>query len=218
MRRAGCSIAVLLALAGCGKNNAPASGATGIGGQAAAGASGTGGVAASGTGGASSVPGTGGAGAPVAGCEAADATMTGSAAHAAALSVLNQMVPCGLSVCHAGAGQAKLVLFGVTDLKATLVDKASCEAAPMPLVSSHGGNAALMSSWLWQKLTAPAMSTDALIVQSPWGTAGVCPTMGFGKTQTSGFGDRMPYGSLATLEQAPLASIRNWICAGAPGP
>jgi hypothetical protein len=106
----------------------------------------------------------------------------------------------------------------VTDLKATLVDKPSCEAPTMPLVSSHGGNAALMSSWLWQKLTAPAMSTDTLIVQAAWGTAGVCPTMGFGLTQTSGFGDRMPYGSLATLEPAPLASIRNWICAGAPGP
>jgi hypothetical protein len=144
--------------------------------------------------------------------------MTGSAAHAAALSVLNQMVPCGLSICHAGTGQAKLVLLGVTDLKATMVDKPSCEAPVMPLVSSKGGNAALANSWLWQKLTAPAMDTDALIVQPAWGTAGVCPTSNFGKDQTSGFGDRMPYGSLATLEPAPLGSIRNWICAGAPGP
>ena len=218
MRRAVGLILVVLALDGCPKKSSPMTGATGTGGAVgAAGTSttGVGGAVANGTGGAGS--GTG-ATAPVAGCEAADATMTGSAAHAAALTVLNQMVPCGLSICHAGTGQAKLVLLGVTDLKATMVDKPSCEAPTMPLVSSKGGNAALANSWLWQKLTAPAMSTDALITQSTWGTPAACPTANFGMMQTSGFGDRMPYGSLATLEPAPLGAIRNWICSGAPGP
>jgi hypothetical protein len=35
---------------------------------------------------------------------------------------------------------------------------------------------------------------------------------------TMGFGDRMPYGSLNTLDAGALQKIRNWICAGAPGP
>jgi hypothetical protein len=121
-------------------------------------------------------------------------------------------------LCHAGTGQAKLVLLGATDLKATLVGKASCEAPALLLVDPQGGNAALANSWLWQKLTAPAMSTDALIVQAAWGTSAVCPTNGFDNGMTSGFGDRMPYGSLDTLAAEPLAKIRNWICAGAPGP
>ena len=174
-------------------------------------------MGASGSGGAGAA-GTSGGTAPVAGCEAADATVTGSAAHAGALAVLNQMVPCGVSLCHGGMGQAKLVLFGATDLKASLVSKPACEAPALLLVDPQGGDAALANSWLWQKLTAPAMMTDALIVQPAWGTAAVCPTNGLLGGMTSGFGDRMPYGSLNTLDEASLAKIRNWICAGAPGP
>jgi hypothetical protein len=144
--------------------------------------------------------------------------VTGSAAHAGALSVLNQMLPCGIGMCHAGTGQAGLALVGTTDLKALLVGKPACEAPTLLLVDPQGGDAALANSWLWQKLTAPAMSTDMLIAQPAWGTAAACPTMGFGKTMTDGFGDRMPYGSLDTLKPDPLAKIRDWICAGAPGP
>jgi len=154
----------------------------------------------------------------VPGCEAAEASVTGSAAHAGALSVIGQMMTCGISLCHGGTvGQAKLVLLGATDLKATLADKPSCEAPTMPLVDSRGGDVALGNSWLWQKLTAPTDEMDVLIVQPSWGTPGTCPTTGFGSMMTSGFGSRMPKGG-RTLEAPSLAPVRNWICAGAPGP
>jgi hypothetical protein len=205
-------IAVILALAGCKKTSShPSGGAGGVGGL-----SGVSGVSAAA--GIGAAAGMGAVSAAVPGCEAADATVTGSAAHAGAFSVIGQMLPCGLSMCHGGTGQAKLVLFGSKDLKATLVGKPSCEAPTMPLVDPQGGTAALNHSWLWQKLTAPDMSTDALIVQSAWGAPGTCPTTGFGSGQITGFGDRMPYGGLATLDAGPLGQIRNWICAGAPGP
>ena len=211
--RAGCLIAAVLMLAACKKSDSNPIGGAGAGGLSAVGASGAGATA-----GASAMAGAGAVSGAVPGCEAADATVTGSAAHAAALSVLAQTLPCGIGLCHGGMGQANLVLLGKTDLKATLVGKASCEAPSMPLVDPQGGNAALNRSWLWQKLAAPNMSTDALIVQPAWGTPGTCPTMGFGTGTITGFGDRMPYGTLGTLDAQPLGQIRNWICAGAPGP
>ena len=77
--------------------------------------------------------------------------------HAAALAVLNADSPCGFSSCHMPpTGKASLVLKGATDLHATLVGKASCEAPTIPIVDGSGCDAALQNSWLWQKLTAPA--------------------------------------------------------------
>jgi hypothetical protein len=246
MRRAvGLMVVLVLAIVGCGKDSSTDGGA-GTGGPstigASGGATGASGMGVSGTGGLAAAAGAGGSAAgaggaaagsggvaagsggaagsmeAIPGCSAADATVTGSAAHAAALSVLGQMVPCGIGLCHGGMGQAKLVLSGAMDLKATLVGKAACEAPTLLLVDPQGGDAALANSWLWQKLTAPAVMTDALIVQPAWGTAAVCPTNGLLGGMTSGFGDRMPYGSLNTLDEPSLAKIRNWICAGAPGP
>jgi hypothetical protein len=218
-------IAGILIFAGCKKNEpSPIGGAAGFGGTfpsfAGAGGTGVGGVSATAGSGAagsatagSGTAGSAGANAPVPGCEAADPTVTGSAAHAGALEILNQTTPCGFAnACHAGSGKAMLTLFSVTDLRALLVDKPSCEAPTFPRVDSHGGNAALAHSWLWQKLTAPDdRNTDALIVQAAWGTPGACG-------QASGFGDRMPMGGVDTLDEQRLSKIRNWICAGAPGP
>lgn len=228
MRKVVCLIACILVFASCKKNepvsSGGASGVGGVGGMlpgisgaggtlpgiSGAGGTGVGGVSASAG---SGTAGTAGVSGPVPGCEAADPTVTGSAAHAAALGILAQTTPCGFAnACHNGNGKAMLVLFGVTDLRATLVDKASCEAPTFPRVDSHGGNAALAHSWLWQKLTsADDKSNDALIVQAAWGTPGMCG-------QASGFGDRMPMGGVDTLDEPRLSAIRNWICAGAPGP
>jgi hypothetical protein len=225
-------------LAGCAKgddDDGAGMAATGTGGALGTGGAigsggmgvvGTGGMVAPGTGGMTGAsgmgaPGTGGmdaAEAPVPGCEAADPAITGSMAHADALSILTPTTPCAVSACHGGGtGQAMLVLGGVTDLRATLVDKPACEAPALKLVDSQGGDAALANSWLWQKMTAPTMTgMDTLIVQASWGTAASCPTT-FG-SMTMGFGDRMPYGSLKTVDAPALAKIRNWICSGAPGP
>jgi hypothetical protein len=179
---------------------------------------GTGGVMA-GTGGQSGgTSGMGAAMAPVPGCEAADPAITGSMAHADALTILTPMVPCAVGACHAGAGQANLVLMGVTDLHMALVDKPACEAPMLKLVDSQGGDAALANSWLWQKMTAPTMpNVDTLVVQTSWGTAASCPSTFF-PSGTMGFGDRMPYGAIKTLDDPSLAKIRNWICSGAAGP
>jgi hypothetical protein len=215
MRKVVCLIAGISVFAGCSKNTSvPNGGASGFGGTlpgiAGASATGVGGVSASAGSGAA---GGAGASAAVPGCEAADPTVTGSAAHAGALEILAQQSPCGFAnACHAGTGKAMLVLLGTNDLKALLVDKPSCEAPTFPRVDSKGGNAALAHSWLWQKLTAPDdKSNDALIVQSAWGTPGACG-------QASGFGDRMPMGGVDTLDEPRLSKVRNWICAGAPGP
>jgi hypothetical protein len=204
----------IVALTGCNKNNAPG-GNTGVAGTGVAG-TGVAGTGFAGTGFAGTgVAGTGvaGTGASVPGCEAADPSVTGSALHAGAADVLAAASPCGFSACHMGASHAKLMLAGVADLHAALVGKPSCEAPTIPLIDSKGGNAGLQNSWLWLKLTSPAdPSGGNLIVQSSWPTPGACGQM-------SGFGSRMPMTGSADLLEAPrLAEIRNWICAGAPGP
>jgi hypothetical protein len=234
-------VVLALLLAGCAKSDDDDTGAnTGTGGALGTGGvmagtggvmAGTGGVMAGtggvmGTGGSTGASGMGGMGSggmgaamtPVPGCEAADPMITGSMAHADALSVLTPMVPCAVGACHAGAGQAKLVLMGVTDLHMAIVDKPACEAPTLKIVDSQGGDAALANSWLWQKMTAPIMpGMDTLVVQASWGTAASCPSTFF-PSGTMGFGDRMPYGAMNTLDAPALAKIRNWICSGAPGP
>lgn len=145
---------------------------------------------------------------------------TGSAAalHTAAAEVLlpGASNRCAFSSCHSsGQKKAGLALEDPTlNLHDVLADKPACEAPNLKLVDSSGGAAGLANSWLWLKLTAPAdASTAELEPDSAWGEAGSCDQRG------SDYGTRMPQmGSAETLDQAKLAAVRDWICAGAPGP
>jgi hypothetical protein len=157
--------------------------------------------------------------APVPGCEAADKTVVGAAAHAAAVSVLTAQLPCGVSSCHGGMmPQLGVALFDAKDLRTLLVDKPSCEAPSVMLIDKSGGDVALSKSWIWQKLTAPTnrMAGDTVIPQAAWGNPGTT-CMSFMGT-VMGFGIRMPLGTANVLDESDLSKIRNWICAGAPGP
>jgi hypothetical protein len=182
-------------------------------------ASGTGGTgtggAMAGTGGMMGVSGMGGGSGLTGACADADISAGGPALHAAALQVLNPGAPCGFMSCHLPPnGKAMLVLKGVTDLKATLVDKPSCEAPQLPLISSMGGEAGLDHSWMWQKLTATCDSTGAITANPAWGAMGAC-----GQEGNQPYGGRMPltYSDMM-LDATRLAAIKAWICAGAPGP
>jgi hypothetical protein len=221
-----CVIAVLGSLAGCGKSgddddsSTSGSGGAAIGtGGASAGtggmAAGTGGMTA-GSGGAAGMPGMGGG----MDCASADLSAGGPALHAAAAEVLAVMSPCGFGGCHVGTNPAaKLLLTGATDLRATLVDKVSCEAPNMKLIDGSSGDAAVANSWLWIKLTSPATDTAGITAspadETKWGPTGVC-----GQQPGLKYGQRMPATQAATetLSEARLSKIRNWICAGAPGP
>jgi hypothetical protein len=221
---------LLLSLAGCKSGDDDGDGMAGLGGTGGAGVGGAGvggaGVGGAGVGGAgvggAGVGGAGMGGAGMggvppasAGCEAADMTVTGSAAHAAAATLLAGMTPCGFSSCHSGTGpKAQLALAMQTNLNMLLVDKPSCEAPSVPLVKSGGGQAALDGSWLWLKLVAPADSSGVITPNAAWGTAMNC-----GQTGGQMFGLRMPWSNTEMkLEDDRLQVIRNWICAGAPGP
>jgi hypothetical protein len=191
MRKMVFVVAALALLAGCPKKSGSA------GGAGAAGGAGTGG-------------GTGL-------CAMADKTATPSALHTAAHDVLAVASPCGFSSCHAGSqARAMLKLLDATDLKATLVGKPSCEAPMLPLVDGSGGDAALSHSYLWLKLTAPVDLSAVLTGSAAWGMA----TASCGQDQpTQTYGVRMPKTGTDMMLDAPrLDAIRNWICAGAPGP
>lgn len=123
------------------------------------------------------------------------------------------MSPCAFGSCHTEKlKKAQLVLdLSITDLKATLVDKPSCEAPALKLVASGGGDAALQKSWLWLKLTAPADASDVLTSNPAWGTPGNC-----GQMSGQDYGVRMPFGAGA-WEDNKKAAVKAWICAGAPG-
>jgi hypothetical protein len=201
--------------AGTGVSGTGATSGTG----ASAGKSGGGG----GTGGATGMAGTGG-GADLS-CAMADKTATPSALHAAAMAAFGLPIadstmkgPCSFSACHdTGAKKAKLLLEGVTDLNALLVDKPSCETLTLKLVDSHGGDAALANSWLWQKLVAPANASGVLASKPEWGAGGqACMQMGTGQP----FGLRMPWSNMETKLTPPekLKAVLSWICAGAPKP
>ena len=171
----------------------------------------TGGMGGSGAGGGGAGGGgAGGAGgSTVAGCEAA---MTGTPAelHAAALMALR--ASCGSSgSCHDGdrGNQGMLGILEGANLN-TLLVKAACQAPAMKLVSSDSGNAALDASYLWQKITAPVDRSMLLIAKPEWGASATCG-------QPTGFGERMPWGGLP-FPESRLTAVRNWICAGAPGP
>lgn len=197
--------------AGTGVSGAGAGGAAGVAGSAGVG--GGAGVSGAGTGGAA------GAAAPmVAGCEvavmAAPATL-----HAAVAALLNPPAPapptpCGFSSCHAGAGKAGLSLLGAADMRAAMVDKPSCQAPNLPLVDGRGGQVALDNSYLWIKLTGAADAAGIMIGDPAWGMGGAC-----GQSAAAPYGGRMPQmASAMTTSEDRLATIRNWICGGAPGP
>jgi hypothetical protein len=179
------------------------------------GGTGTGGMMA-GTGGMMGTSGMGGGNGLTGACADADISAGGPALHMAAAAVLTPASPCGFSSCHTGAGKAKLTLMGSTDLKTLLVDKPSCEAPTLPLISSMGNEAGLEHSWIWQKLTAMTDTSGVgTIVSKPeWGMSASC-----GQDGDKPFGIRMPWtNSDMMLDATKLASIKAWICAGAPGP
>ncbi len=151
----------------------------------------------------------------VPGCEAAVAG-TPVELHNAAMGVLSSAMTCGFGSCHTpGRNAAQLTLLDQMDLKATLVDIASCQAPGIPLVKSGCGNAALAGSWLWLKLVAPADSSGVMVSDPVWGT----PVATCDQMSGQPFGIRMPYsGTDMITSEARLGPIRNWICAGAPGP
>lgn len=145
-------------------------------------------------------------------CGELDGSEDASALHRAALEVLSPMSPCGFSSCHANKAKGGLTLLDATDLRALLVDQPACEAPALSLVDGRGGDEALAQSFLWLKMTAKADDEGALLPDDRYGEPGSC-----GQRPDQPFGLLMPLGSEA-LEEARLAPIREWICAGAPGP
>lgn len=146
-------------------------------------------------------------------CKDADLRGTPAELHAAAATVLTATTPCGFSACHQGSrAKAGLRLGGVTDLRAYLVDKPACESSTLPLVKSGGGEGGLANSWLWVKLTSPVDAAGALPNDARFGAVTNC-----GQSGSEPYGQLMPLGA-GMLEEIDLAPIRNWICAGAPGP
>jgi hypothetical protein len=121
---------------------------------------------------------------------------------------------CAFSSCHSASGKrAGLVLEGETsDLHMLLVDKKPCEAPNLKLVDASGGDAALVNSWVWQKLVAPADAGGDVTANAAWGAPGSC-----GQSATGTYGQRMPASNPAGLAKESLDKVRAWICAGAPG-
>lgn len=137
----------------------------------------------------------------------------GAALHAAALALLTPSAPCAGSSCHSQRGKAAgLTLSGATDLRALLVDKAACLAPELPLVDGSGGAAALANSWLWLKLTSEVDAQGKLPESASWGVAESC-----GQQGDEPRGVLMPLGG-EPLDEEQRATLRSWICAGAPGP
>ena len=174
----------------------------------------TGGAGAGGPGGSG---GAAGAGPALTGeCAGANVAIGGPMLHANALAALSAMASsCGASTsCHQGMhGKAMLTLLGQTDLKTLLVGKMSCEVPTIPLVDAAGNAAGLSHSWLWIKLTHPSSSSMELVPDPTWGMAGNC-----GQQTPGSFGFHMPWGLPASSMWPDLNKVRDWICAGAPGP
>jgi hypothetical protein len=190
-------IALLVCLSACGADDDD-----GVAGGAPGGSSGSGTAGASGT--------------PMMGdCAAANTSIGGPALHANAVAAMTPMTAsCGASTsCHQGMGKAKLVLLAQTDLRTLMVGKPSCEVPNIPLVDGSGNHAALNHSWLWIKLMHPLDSAGNLMADPAWGTPGNC-----GQMPAGNFGLRMPWGLPATSMWPDAPKIRDWICAGAPGP
>ena len=147
-------------------------------------------------------------------------TAAPSALHmAAAMALLptTNQGPCAFGSCHdANSKKANLALTAMPfDLKMQTVGKPACEVPSIMLVDASGGNAALAKSWLWQKLVAPSDSSGGVTANPAWGTA----ADGCSQDPGQAFGARMPRSGTDTqLSMEKLTAIRDWICAGAPGP
>ncbi|MFI5306641.1 MAG: hypothetical protein ACHQ53_04765 [Polyangiales bacterium] len=166
--------------------------------------------------GGSGAAGQGGGGQTVAGCSAAMTTAAPSALHMAAHDVLAAATPCGFSSCHMGSNaRAHLDLLDAANLKTALVGKPACEAPNLSIIDGSGGDAALAKSYMWIKLTGAVDLSAQIVGNMAWGTPGDCGQMG----PTQPYGDRMPLTNTdMLLDDTRLGAIRNWICAGAPGP
>jgi hypothetical protein len=151
----------------------------------------------------------------------APSTLPGPMLHANAMAAIvagtANKLPCAFSSCH-DSTQKKAGLnldTGLTDLKAALVGKPSCEAPTIPLVDASGGDAALAKSWLWLKLQGPIDASTNLTADPSYG-AGNLPCA---QDPGAPWGVRMPKsGGADGLSQMRLDPVREWICAGAPGP
>ena len=215
------------ALIGCGGDDGttPTAG-TGGGaavsgtGMPAAGSGTTAGTGAAGGGTAGGAAGTTAAGGG--GLTCADAKQGAPAAlHMAAATALLPTTgqgPCAFGSCHdSSAKKAGLVLVGGAqlDLKSQTVGKPACQVPSLMLVDGSGGDAALAKSWLWQKLVAASDSSGELTPNPAWGT----PVLTCAQDSGSMFGLRMPRTQTdMKLGMEKLSAIRDWICAGAPGP
>lgn len=122
---------------------------------------------------------------------------------------------CALSAsCHGGAGPGAAGLNlqaardGETTYDALLVDVASCQYPPMPLVDPGNPD----NSWLYVKMTGP--HEGARITFEP--EAGFTPPSGCGTTGAAPFGTLMPQGLSSPDPRAAI--VRAWIENGAPGP
>jgi hypothetical protein len=189
MRMVMLALLVLVALSACKKSG---------GGMVIGGGAGAGGGAGTGT-----------------ACSAMATSAPPAMLHMAAHDVLGVASPCGFSSCHMGSNaRAHLDLLDAANLKTALVGKPACEAPNLPLVDGSGGDAALAKSYLWIKLTGAVDVSAAIVANPAWGTPGAdCGQMG----QPNGV--RMPLTNTDMLLDEPrLSAIRNWICAGAPGP
>jgi hypothetical protein len=220
------SCLVLVAAIGCSEDPMTASpiggaGSPAAGGSAAvpaagSGAAGTGMAGGGAAGGGAAGMAAGGGGLTCAGASMAAPSALHMAAAMAILPVMNQG-PCAFGSCHdANSKKAGLVLTATPlDLKMQIVGKPSCEVPNMMVVDASGGDAGLAKSWLWQKLAAPADSSGGITAKPEWGTAAASCSQDPGQA----FGARMPRsGTDEQLSMQKLSALRDWICAGAPGP
>lgn len=209
--RRGLGAALLLAAAVAGCNETPATGMAGVaaGGSAAPNAAGSGAAA----GGPAAAPAATGPFACPPASGKAPAEIYAAVAAAYVPQEMNAMLPCAFGSCHNSSKKAaQLSLVFGTNL-AELVGKPSCESPNLKLVEPGGGDAALTKSWLYQKLAAPVDGSGSLITQPEWGAPGQCGQQG------GDFGMRMPIsGGPDGVGEAKLAVMKEWICAGAPGP
>jgi hypothetical protein len=204
-------VVAVIGLGACGADDDDTGGAGGgglPGGNGGGGASGGGGMAGGAAGAAGGMGGLSGE------CAMANVSIGNAALHANAAMALQSTTCSGSTSCHQGSGKAKLVLKDMPNMRAALVDKMSCEAPNIPLVDSSGNAKALMNSWLWIKLTGPLSgSGDVMGNAAVFGTPGNCD-----QASTGTYGIRMPFGFGATMTWGDANKVRDWICAGAPGP
>jgi len=155
-----------------------------------------------------------GGGAPAASC--AEADTSGDTYEAMQVMLTSR---CG--VCHRESqapSSAGLQLTGPMSMDRaedllSLVVRSACEI-DMPVVDQSGGDAGLANSWLYWKVAGPA-GTGAMIEARPEWMAGSESCVGLDTPGT--FGLLMPLGATEPVESV-LTAVRNWICAGAPGP